>query len=164
MIHQYKLNGYNIVLDVCSGAVHCVDEVAYDVIGLYEDHTADEIVSIIVERYAESEGITEADVRECLEDVEALKQMGKLYTPDIYADKAFDFKNRHSDIKALCLVTHIFLYKLPRVMVIVYKMLRACGSPMTADAYDVMTEPAMAVKRLEKLMNQNGWSVKELEN
>lgn len=66
------------------------------------------------------------------------------------------------DIKALCLVTHIFLYKLPRVMVIVYKMLRACGSPMTADAYDVMTEPAIAVKRLEKLMNQNGWSVKEL--
>ena len=103
MIHQYKLNGYNIVLDVCSGAVHCVDEVAYDVIGLYEDHTAEEIVAVILERYAESEGITEADVRECLEDVEALKEQGKLFSKDVYADMAFDFKNRHTEVKALCL-------------------------------------------------------------
>ena len=29
MIHQYKLNGYNIVLDVYSGSVHAVDELAY---------------------------------------------------------------------------------------------------------------------------------------
>ncbi len=35
MVHQYKLNGYNIVLDSCSGGVHVVDEVAYDVIALY---------------------------------------------------------------------------------------------------------------------------------
>ena len=35
MVHQYKLNGYNIVLDTCSGAVHVVDEVAYDVIEMY---------------------------------------------------------------------------------------------------------------------------------
>ena len=103
MIHQYKLNGYNIVLDSFSGAVHCVDEVAYDVIGLYEDHTADEIVAVILEKYAESEGITEHDVRECLEDVEALKEQGKLFSKDIYADMAFDFKNRHTEVKALCL-------------------------------------------------------------
>ena len=37
MIHSYKLNGYNIVLDVCSGSVHVVDEAAYDLIGLYEN-------------------------------------------------------------------------------------------------------------------------------
>ena len=37
MIHQYKLNGYNIVLDVYSGSVHVVDEVAYDIIGMYEN-------------------------------------------------------------------------------------------------------------------------------
>ena len=36
MIHQYKLNGYNIVLDIYSGSIHCVDEPAYDAIGLYE--------------------------------------------------------------------------------------------------------------------------------
>ena len=62
------------------------------------------------------------------------------------------------DIKALCLL----LYKLPKVMVIAYKMLRACGSPITADAYDVMTEPAAALNRLEKLLMKHGWSVKEL--
>ena len=28
MIHQYQLNGYNIVLDVYSGSVHAVDELA----------------------------------------------------------------------------------------------------------------------------------------
>ena len=66
------------------------------------------------------------------------------------------------DIKALCLIAHIFLYKLPKVMVIAYKMFRAAGSPLTADAYDVMTEPATAVKHLEKLLNKHGWSVKEL--
>ena len=43
MIHQYKLNGFNIVLDTCSGAVHVVDEVAYDIIALYQDKSADEI-------------------------------------------------------------------------------------------------------------------------
>ena len=45
MVHQYQLNGYNIVLDTCSGAIHVVDEVAYDIIALYPDRTADEIVS-----------------------------------------------------------------------------------------------------------------------
>ena len=103
MIHQYKLNGYNIVLDAISGAVHCVDEVAYDVIALYEDHTADEIVAAILDKYAESEGITEADVRECLEDVATLKEQGKLFAKDVYANMAFDFKNRHTEVKALCL-------------------------------------------------------------
>ena len=32
MVHQYKSNGYNIVLDVCSGSVHVVDDLVYDII------------------------------------------------------------------------------------------------------------------------------------
>ena len=36
MIHQYKLGGYNIVLDVCSGSVHVVDDAAYDIIALMD--------------------------------------------------------------------------------------------------------------------------------
>ena len=51
MVHQYQLNGYNIVLDTCSGAIHVVDEVAYDIIALYPDHTADEIVTAMMEKY-----------------------------------------------------------------------------------------------------------------
>ena len=36
MIHQYKLGNLCVVLDVCSGSVHAVDEVAYDMIAGFE--------------------------------------------------------------------------------------------------------------------------------
>jgi len=45
MIHQYKLCGYNIVLDVCSGAIHAVDDVAYDIIAMFEENSREEIDS-----------------------------------------------------------------------------------------------------------------------
>ena len=64
MVHQYKLNGYNIVLDSCSGGVHVVDEVAYDVVALYPDHTAEEITAALLERYPDRPDVTEAEVRE----------------------------------------------------------------------------------------------------
>ena len=100
MVHQYKLNGYNIVLDTCSGSVHTVDEVAYDIIALYKDKNADEIVKEITEKYSD---ITPEDVRLCLDDVKYLEENGKLFTPDTYEGMAFDFKNRNTVIKALCL-------------------------------------------------------------
>ena len=100
MIHQYKLNGYNIVLDVYSGSVHAVDEVAYDIIALYENTSEEEIVRQITEKYPD---VTPDDVRECLDDVKTLKEQGKLFAPDVYADKAFDFKKRSTVVKALCL-------------------------------------------------------------
>ena len=102
MVHQYKLNGYNIVLDTCSGSVHAVDEIAYDIIGLYKEKSPEEIAEIITGKYAD-ENITPDDVFECIEDVKALEEKGKLYTPDTYEDMAFDFKNRNTVIKALCL-------------------------------------------------------------
>ncbi len=102
MVHQYKLNGYNIVLDTCSGSVHVVDEVAYDIIAMYKDKSADEIVKYILDTYKDEE-ITENDVLECIEDVKSLENAGKLYTADTYEGMAFDFKNRNTVIKALCL-------------------------------------------------------------
>ena len=102
MVHQYKLNGYNIVLDTCSGSVHVVDEVAYDIIAMYKDKNADEIVKYITENY-KNEEITKQDVLDCIEDVKSLEDAGKLYTPDTYEGMAFDFKNRNTVIKALCL-------------------------------------------------------------
>ena len=51
MIHQYKLGGFNIVLDVCSGAVHVVDEVAYDIIGLFEEKSREDILAAMAEKY-----------------------------------------------------------------------------------------------------------------
>ena len=53
MVHQYKLNGCNIVIDTCSGSIHSVDEVAYDIIAMYETKDHDEIVSTILSRYAD---------------------------------------------------------------------------------------------------------------
>lgn len=103
MIHQYKLNGYNIVLDVYSGSVHAVDEVAYDMIGMYETHAGDEIVAEMLKKYGDREDVTEADLYECLDDIRSLKGAGKLFTEDEYAGMAFDFKKRSNEIKALCL-------------------------------------------------------------
>ena len=104
MIHQYKLNGYNIVLDTCSGSVHSVDDVAYDVIALYETTPADEIVRLMLEKYGDRPDVTEDDLRACIEDVAALKAAGKLFSPDVFAPMAGTLKERSGDVvKALCL-------------------------------------------------------------
>ena len=104
MVHQYKLNGYNIVLDICSGSVHVVDEVAYDIIALYQDKSADEITAEMMAKYGHREDVTEEDIRLCIEDVAALVKAGKLYTEDTFADMAGTFKERSGDVvKALCL-------------------------------------------------------------
>ena len=104
MVHQYKLNGYNIVLDTCSGGVHVVDEVAYDIIALYPDKSADEITAEMMSKYGHREDVTEEEVRSCIEDVAALVKAGKLYTEDTFADMAGTFKERSGDVvKALCL-------------------------------------------------------------
>lgn len=97
------MGGYNIVLDPNSGSVHSVDEVAYDIIGMYENHTPEEITKEIVERYGEKEGVTPEDVAEVLEDIETLKKEGKLFSEDTYRNLAIDFKNRPTVIKAMCL-------------------------------------------------------------
>ncbi|MBQ6499226.1 MAG: thioether cross-link-forming SCIFF peptide maturase [Ruminococcus sp.] len=103
MIHRYKLNGYNIVLDVFSGSVHVVDDLAYDVIGLYEDKSADEMIPLMLEKYSGDSEIDETEIRDCIADIEELKNEGKLFTSDDYADLAFDFKARNTVVKALCL-------------------------------------------------------------
>ncbi len=102
MVHQYKLNGYNIVLDTCSGSVHVVDDVAYDIIALYKEKSAEEIADEISAKYS-ADGVTKQDCLDCIEDVKSLEEMNKLYTPDTYADMAFDFKNRNTVLKAMCL-------------------------------------------------------------
>ena len=102
MVHQYQLNGYNIVLDTCSGSIHGGDEVAYDVIALFETHTPDAIVQAMLEKYGDA--VTEQDIRDCIADVQSLKDAGKLFSPDTFADLAGTFKERSGDVvKALCL-------------------------------------------------------------
>ncbi len=103
MVHQYKLNGYNIVLDTCSGSVHTVDEVAYDVIALYPTHTPDEIVSTLLQKHADKPDVTREELLECIEDVRALEEAGKLFSKDTFEDLAIDYKNNSKVVKALCL-------------------------------------------------------------
>ena len=98
MIHQYKSNGYNIVLDVESGAVHIVDDITYDVISLYEENSADEIISKLKSSYNEDE------IRECISEVKELVEDGQLFTEDIYEPFVEKFKEkRQTVVKALCL-------------------------------------------------------------
>lgn len=101
MIHCYKLGGLNIVLDVFSGSVHVVDDVAYDVIEMYEKNTADEICSFILNKYKD---VSENEVREGLEQIEELKNAGKLFTTDSFKPIANKLKEKTSGVvKALCL-------------------------------------------------------------
>ena len=101
MIHQYKLGGYNIVLDVCSGAVHVVDNIAYDIIGMFESHDRSFIEAKMKEAYPE---ISQDAICECYDQVESLKSSGKLFVPDTFEPVAGTLKAKTSGVvKALCL-------------------------------------------------------------
>lgn len=104
MVHQYKMNGYNIVLDSCSGTIHVVDEPVYDVIAMFQDNDEDTITQVVRDKYKDRGDVTEADVRECIEDIKGLIKEGKLFSPDTFADMAGTFKEHSGNvIKALCL-------------------------------------------------------------
>ena len=102
MIHSFKLNGYNIVLDVASGSVHSVDDVAYDVINLYETKSRKEIVKEVAVKYAQ-DGVSEQDVIECLDDVDELVTQGKLFAKDEFKPDIENLAKRNTVLKAMCL-------------------------------------------------------------
>ena len=103
MVHHYKLNGYNIVLDTASGSVHTVDEVAYDIIAMYKTHSREQIVEEILKKYSFLPDVNEDEVIECIEDIKALEDTGKLFSVDEYEQLACNYKNNSKVIKALCL-------------------------------------------------------------
>lgn len=110
MIHQYKSNGHNIVLDVNSGSVHVVDDLVYDILALYETESKENIAAKMLEKYQQplyanlfEEPITEAVINEAFAEIEELKAQGTLFTEDVYKDYVFDFKSRKTVVKALCL-------------------------------------------------------------
>lgn len=102
MVHQYKNNGYNIVLDVNSGSVHVVDDLSYDMIAMYENSDRETIIATMLERY-QKDGITKNDIEETLKEIDSLKEDNALFSEDIYEDKIIDFKKRKTVVKALCL-------------------------------------------------------------
>lgn len=104
MIHCYKLGGLNIIIDVYSGSIHVVDEVAYDIIGLYERESREAIIAGILEKYPDRADVTREEIITCCDQIEQLKQAGKLFTPDTFSAIAGTLKQRSAGIvKALCL-------------------------------------------------------------
>lgn len=100
MVHCYKNNGYNIVLDSNSGSVHAVDEVAFEVIDKYESRSKEEIILELCDKYPE---ITADDIEEIFQDIEELKKEGKLFSEDKFKNLQIDIKARPTQLKALCL-------------------------------------------------------------
>ncbi len=104
MVHQYKLGDYNIVLDICSGSVHAVDEVAYEIIALYEAKDRDSIITEMSQKFAGRDDIFVTDIEECYDQVTALKEAGKLFAPDTFEPMAGKLKEKTAGVvKALCL-------------------------------------------------------------
>ena len=98
MIHRYRNNGFNIVLDVNSGSVHVVDDVTYEVIPLFEEgKEKEEIVTLLKDKYAVS------DIEESFDEITQLKEDGSLFTEDIYRQYIKEFKKRQTVVKAMCL-------------------------------------------------------------
>ena len=103
MIHAYKMNGYNIILDQNSGCVHSVDEVAYDIITNYKEKSKDEIKKYILEKYKNQSDVTPEEIDICFEDIEALIADGRLFAEDTFEATAKEFKKRQGVVKAICL-------------------------------------------------------------
>lgn len=101
MVHQYKLNGYNIVLDVASGSVHTVDEVAYDMIAEYEKTDKNGLIAALLEKYPDE---TKRDLLDCYDEIAELKNQGKLFSVDTFKPLAGKLKEKSAGVvKALCL-------------------------------------------------------------
>ena len=107
VIHQYKNNGYNIVMDVNSGSVHIVDDVVYDVIPLAEQLVSGGIrdVDTVTAAVEACQKLTYShdEVREAVEEILELAQDNVLFTEDIYEKYISNFKQRQTVVKALCL-------------------------------------------------------------
>ena len=104
MIHQYKMDGLNIVLDVCSGGIHLVDDIAYDLIERYESESREEILSALLEKYGSREDVSREELEECYDQVTALKNAGQLFSEDRFQPVAGTLKQKTAGvIKALCL-------------------------------------------------------------
>lgn len=104
MIHSFKLGGLNIVLDVYSGSVHVVDDAVYDIIGMYETRSREEIKAAVLEKYRGAPDVTADEIEACFAQIEALRAEGRLFAPDSFADLAGKLKETSAGVvKALCL-------------------------------------------------------------
>ena len=97
MIHKYKMNGYNIVLDVNSGAIHCVDEIVYNVLDFYKSKNLEEIKELLKEKHTENE------IEEAYSEIKELEENEVLFSKDVYEEILDKVDAREPVVKALCL-------------------------------------------------------------
>lgn len=99
MIHKYKLNGYNIALDVNSGAVHILDDISYDILEILNDSIKNEIDDNIL-KTLESK-YNKYDIIESYNELYNLYENNQLFSKDDY--EPFTKMMENSPIKAMCL-------------------------------------------------------------
>ena len=99
MIHKYKLNGLNIVLDVNSGGVHLVDELTYDLLDNVEPPFDAECPQKVVDKLAKS--YDEQDIRDCYDEIVELYNDKILFSEDDY--EKYAQYSVASPVKAMCL-------------------------------------------------------------
>ncbi|EHL14815.1 six-Cys-in-45 modification radical SAM protein [Peptoanaerobacter stomatis] len=94
LIHKYKMNDLNIVLDINSGSVHIFDDISYDIV--------EDAYNITSEGLCKKYGYTKDEIEEALEEINALRDDGQLYTDNDYIDNII-VSNHTNVIKAMCL-------------------------------------------------------------
>ncbi len=107
MIHQYKMGGYNIVIDVNSGAIHVVDYITYEMIAcceeLGEDNWQESKAEIFARLAKANSGNSNEELEEAWQELLELSAEEALFTKDEYEPYITDFANRPTVVKALCL-------------------------------------------------------------
>ncbi len=109
MIHRYKNNGYNIVLDVDSGSIHVVDDVMYDCLGevepIVEKEGTDALASIDASTLSAElrQKYLAEDIDEAIKEITELVKDDCLFTKDVYEGRIIDYTKRQTVVKALCL-------------------------------------------------------------
>lgn len=99
MIHKYNMNGYNIVLDVNSGGVHVVDDIAYQILDDIEAPLQEECPQHVIDRLSKKYEV--AEILDSYSELYALYQQDMLFSSDDY--EQFANKMVASPVKAMCL-------------------------------------------------------------
>lgn len=99
-IHAFENQGYKLVLDIASGAVHVFDDLAFELVQQVADQSREALIAAFAGRY------TEAEIIEALDEIESLMQEGRLFSQEAVVDRT-RLTHQDSPIKAMCLhVTH----------------------------------------------------------
>lgn len=94
LIHKFKQNGYNFLLDVNSGSVHLLDDIAYDVVDFYEKKDLRGALELLEH--------DKEDIKAAFAEFEELEKEDVLFSEDIFPETQ-TFKARNPVVKAMCL-------------------------------------------------------------